>query len=300
MGNGVKQYIYKPEQAGLVEWPSGTLRLDGIEETSSPEAADVFVVPGNLSLFKNPRELDRLPYMRSKEDRHVLFDCSDNEPLFDKRCIFIRCNTRDWYLKRDPNTISWSWPVENFEEVVEIPSNGFRFDVSHQAWMSSQTRIDASKSCRENADLKCDIAEYNDFTGYIYDKPEGIRRRAEFRRSMRESRVALCPESIPGVFPYRFFEAMSAGRVPCLVGSGYVLPWSDRIPYSEFCIFVSSQEASSAGVVLREFIRNTPDEKIIEMGRAARRYWERWLDRDKWTSLMAEAVLEKVAQFQCA
>lgn len=286
----MKQYIYTAQECGFEKWPQGELRLDGIEETRTPAEADIFTVPGALTaLFKTPAALAKLPHFKGNEAKHVFFDCSDNEPLYGLPCRFIRCNTRTWYLAKDPNTISWPWPVEDFSECIALPEGGFKYDASFQGWDSGPVRHKSIESCLSSG-LRCDIQTYSDFTGYIYYEPEGVRRRAEFRRSMKESRLALCPESIPGVFPYRFFEAMSAGRVPVLVSSNYVLPWKRQTPYGEFCIMLPAAEASNLGPYLRTALKTLDDAILIEMGRAARTYFDRFFNRDKWPQLMAEAV----------
>lgn len=266
------------------------MRLEGIEVTESSAEADIFVVPGSLELFREPHDLYQLPYFSGSEARHVFFDVSDYETQYDQPSIFIRCNLREFNMGADPNSVAFPWPVENYAECVDLPEGGFKFDVSFQGWLSTQARIDSSKSCRETPALKCDIAEYSNFCGYIYHEPEGVRRRAEFRRSMRESRVCLCPESIPGVLPYRFFEAMSAGRVPLLVGSGYKLPFKDEIPYDDLILTCPAQMASQAASIALEFVRTTPDSVIADIGARARVYWETWLDSTHWPRLMSYAV----------
>lgn len=291
----MKQYRYRPEEIGRTEWPSGELRLDGIEVTTNPDEADLFVCPGPLLLFQKPSDLDRFPYMKGREDKHVFFDVSDYETVYDKPCIFIRCNLRTWMLARDVNSVSWSWPVEDMSECIAVPDGGFKYDVSFQGWNWSDVRKASIQSCLNAWNLRCDIATYTDFFGYLKDyDPEFHRRRAEFRRSMRESRIALCPESIPGVFPYRFFEAMSAGRVPLLVGSGYVLPWADEIPYDQFTIRVQRESAADVGMVAQAALSIGTDADFIEMGLKARHYYETFLHRDKWASLMADAIKKKL------
>lgn len=299
-------YSYPPQSLGLSEWPSGELRLFGMNAVDDPGEADVFIVPGNLSLFRvgdtfERQSLDRLPYYRGNEDRHVFFDVSDNfREAIGSPSIFIRCDVRMWMLKDDPNTIQVAWPVEDYAECLPVPNGGFLYDVSFHGWLSTTTRTVSSQSCLDNPNLKCDMARYEDFTGYIYHEPEGIRRRAEFRRSMQHSRVCLCPESIPGVLPYRFFEAMSAGRVPLLVSSDYVLPFAEEIPYKDFCFRVSRDDAAQAGVRLRQWLDAFLDERLIEMGQMARHYWERYLDCRKWPEIMGDAVRKQLTARQCA
>lgn len=301
----MRQYIYSPEEIGRTEWPSGTLRLEGIEVTKDPANADVFVCPGNIRIFEGVEgsgvldmgKLYRLPYLKGNESRTAFFDCSDNfKQALNLPIIFIRCDVRAWMRPHDPNTIQVAWPVDNLLEVVALPESGFKFDISCHAWASTEARSQASRSCTENGELKCDIAMYRDFTGYLHDRttnewtPEGKRRRSEFRRSMRESRIALCGESIPGVLPYRFFEAMSAARVPLLVGTAYELPFADLIPYDAFMLECQASEAPQASQVALSFIRNIPDDMIVKMGQLAREYWLKYLDSTYWPRIMAEAV----------
>jgi hypothetical protein len=285
----MKAYIYKPEQCGLSDWPSGVLRLN-VEPVAAASSADVFIYPGALHSVTRP--LNTLPYFAGNESRHVFFHCSDDEKLYGESCAFIRCNTRRWYYAKDRNTISWPWPVDDFQGCVDVDK--FTYDLSFHGWVSSDARRLSVASCLQ--DMRCDIATYRDFYGYIKDPIELARRRTEFMRSMCESKIALCPESIPGVFPYRFFEAMSAGRVPCLVGSNYVLPFEDEIPYKDFCIFVPLDRAHQASEPIVRFLESHTDDEIKECGRKARHFWERFLQRDRWVQLMTYAVEKKMKQ----
>lgn len=290
----MRQYVYESSVVGLKEWPSGTLRLDGIDVTEDPEAADLFVVPGSLALFRNPNDLYRLPYFKGREASHVLFDVSDYETKYHQPSMFLRCNLRQWNLEADPGSIQFAWPVEDYSDCIPVPSGGFLHDLSFQGWVTShESRRRSVDSCLASG-LKCDIATYNDFTGYCFHEPEGIRRRAEFRRSMRESRICLCPESIDSVFPYRYFETLSAGRVPLLVGSDFVYPWADEIPYSSFSIVCPRDRADTADQVAAEFLKSHTDEQIIEMGTMARYWWEQLLDSRKWPKLHSYAIQKKL------
>lgn len=297
----MRQFIYDSSVVGLKEWPSGTLRLSDIEVTTDPDCADLFVVPGSLALFRNPADLYKLPYFNGRESLHVLMDVSDYETKYHQPSLFLRCNLRPWNLEADPGSLQFAWPVEDYAaDCMAIPAGGFLWDLSFQGWVTShESRRRSVDSCIAGG-LKCDIATYNDFTGYIFFEAEGVRRRAEFRRSMRESRICLCPESIDGVFPYRYFEAMSAGRVPLLVGSEFVYPFADEIDYGAFTLTCSRNDADKAGQVAAEFLSSHSDEEIVEIGKLARQAWSRWLDSRNWPTLHAAAVLKKLGALQAA
>lgn len=294
----MKQYRYKPEQAGLAQWPSGELRLT-CETTENPQEADVFVYPGGLHGV-SAEQITRLPYFKGNEARHVFFHVSDEETQYHQPSIFLRCNLRPWNLVSDPNSVAMAWPVEDYSECIEPPTGGFKYDVSFQGWLSTPTRNDSTNACKNDHRVKSDIAQYSDFTGYLKpDNPEYHRRRAEFRRSMKESRIALCPESIPGVFPYRFFEAMSAGRVALLVGSDFVFPFADLIDYSSFTIFCPRNDAEFVNTFVLRAIDKWSDKDFIELGKLARFAWESLLDCRAWPTLHTYAVERQLAKIAC-
>lgn len=304
----MKQYVYRPSDLGLSAWPQGELRLEGIEKTDDPSEADLLVLPAALSNFGNDSAaLERIPFLSGRPDRLVCFDVSDFDTVFTVRDpILIRCNVKPFMRAGHPNTIAWPWPVDDFASCVPLPAGGFEFDVSFQGWMSTAVRRESSHSCRVDPRLHADVAQYNDFAGYLYDKVTGLptaewlRRHAEFRRSMQASRIALCPESIAGVLPYRFFEALSAGRVPMLVGSGYELPFADRIPYQDFIIECPADRAERACDYVWSFVDSLRDDQIVEMGLIARHYWTRYLNRDDWPRRMAEEVIRSLEARQQA
>ncbi len=306
----MKQYIYRPQDAGLTNWPQGELRLDGIEITENHAWADVFVCPGNIRIFEGTpgtgkldiHKLNRLPYFRGNESRHAFFDCSDNfKAAVNLPIMFIRCDVRTWMLPHDVNTLPTPWPVEDYSDCIDVPDGGFKSDVSFHGWLSSDTRRKSAAACIANPEVRCDSASYPDFFGYLVKgTPEYERRRAAFKDSMRRSRCCLCPESIEGVLPYRFFESMSAGRVPLLVGSDYVLPFADEIDYSVFTLFCERDEAQNADKVAVKFCGQHNDKEITEMGQLARAAWVKWLDTSRWAELHAYAVTKHLAKMGVA
>lgn len=279
------------------------MRLDNVEEVPLAQA-DAVVIPAPLREVKGPEHvgvhLDRNVLKRIvdglglDERRVVAFDCSDFEEDYGEwnpNCLFVRCNTKGWMKRRMPRTISWAWPVENYAECIAVPEGGFKYDVGGHMWVTScNVRKYACDSVQATFGPRADVVQYQDFTGYIYDTPEGVRRRKEFRRHMKESRVALCPRSIHNVFPYRFFETMSAGRVPVFFCNDYVLPWADRIDYESFCVLRSDEDSVNAGPIIKDWLGAHTDEQIIQMGLRARAAWEQWLNRDNWSALWSIAI----------
>lgn len=308
----MKVYYYEAKECGMPSWPSGTLRLEGLEVEKDPLKADLFVSPGALFHFQNPNDIqNRFQYHREFPERHVFFDVSDFYTPYKTKALLIRCNLHrcvhspgstclrhDDMLAPAPNSIPWAWPVEDFGDIAGAPPGGYQHDVSFIGWISHPTRDLSTLSCLGNPRLTNDIKRYNEFYGYIErDRPEDAKvRKLQYKESLRYARLSLCGESINGVFPYRFFEAMSAGRVPVLFCSGHMLPWAKQIPYDDFCFRFESSQANDAGVLCEEIIKKTPDQKLLEMGNLARAYWLEYLNSRDWPKLMTKAVLEKLSE----
>jgi hypothetical protein len=186
----------------------------------------------------------------------------------------------------DPRTIPWFWPVDDLGGHAALPENGFKYDASFQGWLSSQTRYDAIMSCASTTGLVFYHKEFPDFYGHLGSDKEARSRRESFLDLQRQSRVSLAPQSIPGVLPYRFYEAMSAGRVPALFCTGYHLPFQDKIDWDKCTLRFDASRASDAGVLIRRFLDGTSDKTLVEMGRYGKEAWNRWFNRDRQPELV--------------
>lgn len=277
-----------------------------VEHVDSPEEADYIICPVALHRIKskNPKRrlfpqsqvpVEKLPYWKDYESKHVFFDCSDFEvDLAGTSATLIRCNLRHW-MKGDGNCIPWFWPVDNLEECAEIPENGFKFDVSFHAWLSTDIRRVSFESCKKVLGDRIDHKTYDNFFGHIpVDHPERIQRRKNFINSVRDSRTLLCPQSIQGVFPYRFYEAVSAARIPILFCTGYNLPFQDKIDWDKFTVRFDAEQARNAGPLIKNFLEKTSDEELIERGKYGRQCWLQWLNRDIQPELIAHTLREKL------
>lgn len=281
----------------------GSINFNNTVEVQNPKEADFIYIPvpyrdSTPPLLTAEKLQSIVKFLDVDERRCVLFDIADDEMVTDlnPNIIFIRCNIKPWMRRRMPRCIAWPWPTETttYEECWPVSETGFKYDVSARMWLSTNVRINSCNSLKNVPGLTYDMETYPDFTGYCFDQPEGIRRRKEFRRSMRESRLALCPLSIWNVFPYRVTEAFAAKRVPIIVGDNFEYPWADRIPYKDFTIQVSIEDCHKTGTIVKNWLSNHSDEQIIKMGEMGYEYWNKWLNRDKWSDLWPIAIEERL------
>lgn len=287
----MKVYTYKPEETPRSDWPSGLLRFTGAEDVSDPDAADAIVFPPAIYHFTRD-QIRGLRYMKGREAKHVFFQCSDHDTTYGLPCLFIRCNLKEKHLRDDPRSIPWPWPVEDLGAISAVPEGGWKYDISFHGWNSCHIRKDAVDACSPRLGIRYDVRMYSDFYGYIETTPEGRRRRTEFLRSVRESRLVLAPRSIDGVFPYRFWEALSAARVPVLVCSRYNLPWKDKIDWERCTIRIPEERVEETGKIVRAFLDAHNDDVIAAMGAYGRKIWLSWMNPADWPELMTRAVEE--------
>lgn len=275
-----------------------SLRFAGPVVYTDAANADVIIVP--LSLRDGPNDLNRnrlralVQIIGQPQEKFAAFDCSDFEEVYPEtpNAMFIRCNLKGWMRDIMPRSIPWAWPVEDFKDLMPLPEGGFKYDVSGHMWLSSNIREYACQSVKATFGATADIVTRKEFYGYIErdDKPRADQLKAAFKKSMQESRVSLCPRSIAEVFPYRFFEAMSAGRIPALFCDRYCLPWEKEIPYKDFCIMAGDQDAANAGPIIRNWLQGKSDAEILERGAYGQKWFQRYLTRDRWTELFQEAI----------
>ena len=296
----ILQYIYTPEECGLPHFSDGTLRLN-FEQTTDPLRADVFVVPESLTTFKTKSSLRVLPHLRPQMGplmydftrKHVFLDISEHFTTYDdNQCIFIRAALTKAMLDFGPNSISWPYPVDDFKDAM-VPKGGFQYDVTFHGFLSNLARKVSVRSCQTQSNITSNIRGYPNFFGY-QSAEECKVRRERMLTGLQYSRLALCQESIPGVLPYRFYEAMSAGRCQLYIGHNFNLPFADKIDYHQFVTFLNIDSADEAGEKVREYLDRYDDGDLIRKGKLAREAWDKWLRPDKWVQLMTDAVEERI------
>ena len=310
-----KVYYYADEEVG-VKWPgpdadfilpNGQRKYDvpwprfvwyglpGFEETKDPGKADVFIMRQRL-IWVSEGQIRSLPYLKGNQRRHVFFDLgSDSNPKCyrdfpDIPAIFLRAVCSKSMLAQNPTTVAWPWPVDDLQDYVKLPAGGFKYDVVFQG----QRRERALLESVQRANLDVHLRQVSGFYGTMpYGAPKAKLRR-EFLETMASARLSLCYRTFSGIVRYRFYEAMSMGRVPVLFCDDCVLPHSDRIDYGRCSLQLREHDASKAGNLLANWLKQHSDEEIAEMGQYGRAMWERWLKRENWDKVTEVIVKERL------
>jgi Exostosin family len=100
--------------------------------------------------------------------------------------------------------------------------------------------------------------------------------RKEFLNNVIDSDYTLCVRGA-GNFSYRFYEALSAGRIPLFVNTRCVLPFPDQIAWRNHCVWVEEDEIDRIDQILLRFHREIGPQRFQQMQEANRKIWEEYL-----------------------
>jgi hypothetical protein len=100
--------------------------------------------------------------------------------------------------------------------------------------------------------------------------------RTEYVDSIVNSDYVLCTRG-SGNFSYRFYEALSLGRIPVLVDTDSALPYDFDIDWRDHCVWLRRAELPRIGERIAEFHERLTDDEFAERQRTSRRLWEEYL-----------------------
>lgn len=293
MGSDLKAFYYEPRHVGLSDFAPGYFKLGGFNVTDDPSTADCFILPTDIRHVSDTQIL-ALPYLAGNEARHVFFSLSE----FPTRALPVdapafRTDHNKTLRGMNARARVWCWGVEDLHLYAGMPNGGFRFDVHAQLWASSPLTDAAVESCKR-AGLKMHDRRNTFFYGMLEsaNDPRLAELRATFLETMSASRLVLVPRSRAAVNRYRFYEAMSMGRVPVLLCDDCLLCCDDKIDYVRCCLRIHERDVRMTGEYLKEWLRVHSDAQIEAMGAYGRAMWERYLNPKTWETTWAELERE--------
>lgn len=269
------------------------------EQVDDPHSADFFWIAhdlGHIEAYHGGAKavastMQRLPFWRGNESRHVAYFCSDGAEPVGLSCIMFR---QSFYKDRkDINAIAWPYAVEDFGDLFTDDFSSLKYDVSFVgAKASHKCRIESFDSVANMLKLEWFLDDSRAHWGSIEHTELGKQRKQLFIQSMRDSAMVLAARG-GGLSCYRFFEAMSAGRVPVLLADDVELPHADLIDW-ETCIYqIPECRAKVTGKILLEFLQKISNEDLAAMGKAARLAWWQYLAPARWPEMMERCIKDR-------
>lgn len=294
--NSMKAFYYSPWHVGMQEYPPGYFKLAGFEPTENAGEADCFVLPTDIR-YVTDAQICALPYLCGNESRHVFFSLSEHPTrALPVNALAFRTDHNE-RLRDQSNTLARviGWGVADLAQYLPFPEDGFDYDIHAQMWASTDLTHITVESCRR-AGLVVHDQRQTFFYGTLEtnNDPSLGELRTTFLETMQRSRLVLVPRSKVAVNRYRFFEAMSMGRVPVLLCEGVLLPCADKIDYTRCSIRINERDAPRVGTMLGTWLADHSDAELIEMGQYGREMWERWLNCARWEEIWGELVTESL------
>lgn len=151
--------------------------------------------------------------------------------------------------------------------------------------VSHKCRIESFDSVKATPAIKSYLDDSGLHWGKVENTPIGQRRRETFVKSLAESKMVLAARG-GGLSSYRFFEAMSAGRVPILLADDWELPCKDLIEWDKCILQIQEEHARRTGELLEHYLQRHSNRELSEMGMAAYAAWRSYLAPDVWPEMM--------------
>jgi hypothetical protein len=114
------------------------------------------------------------------------------------------------------------------------------------------------------------------FGGGLGDAELKSRVRREYIENLAGNDYALCARGY-GNFSFRFFEAMSLGRIPLLIDTECVLPYDFIHDYRDYCVIVPESRLRDIGQFVNEFHSGLSPAGYADLQLGIREFWVRYL-----------------------
>lgn len=282
-----------------------------IETVSDPSLADFLLIPHNFPFVRDKKEyLGEFARFSEKHNKKIIifmYGDSDEKVKLPNTIVF---RTSCYKSKKEKNEIIMPAFVEDMaEEFIFKPrekANG-KPVVGFCGWASVgglKNRIKlfiksgdakkngillrkkAIKTLKNSKLVETNFIERQTYSGHsstISLPPEMARK--EFVENMNNSDFALTARG-NGNFSFRFYEALSAGRVPVFINTDCALPFEDRIKYDDFVLMVDFEEINKIDVIISQFYKNIDKEIFILMQKKAKEVFKTYLKADKFFEIM--------------
>jgi len=135
-------------------------------------------------------------------------------------------------------------------------------------------RIKVIRSLRKCEGIKINFVIRKFYSSHISTiklPKEEIRR--QYIENLQDSNFALCVRGEANA-SYRFYEALSLGRVPFVITTNSIWPLENEIDYSKFSLMIDFNNLDEACTRIVDFYENMSNEEFIQMQKNAREVFE--------------------------
>ena len=119
--------------------------------------------------------------------------------------------------------------------------------------------------------------------------------RREYVENLRLCDIALCVRGDANA-SQRFFETLSASRIPLFLDTDCVLPLEERIDYNRVLLRISWKELPRIAKRVRDWQGTLSDEKMLKIEQEAREIYDTYLRLDRFFSVTFDREMSPYAK----
>ena len=124
--------------------------------------------------------------------------------------------------------------------------------------------------------IKCDYIRRSKFIRGFSQQEQETFRKVDFIENMKNNIFSIAPRG-GGNWSLRFYEAMAYGRIPVLINTDVILPFTELIDWKNVVVFADTNEELEK--IVREWYNNGED-FIKEKQRMCRWVWDKHLSME--------------------
>ena len=144
-------------------------------------------------------------------------------------------------------------------------------------WNEGQIlRTNAIKTLQKNKHIQSDFKVLT--RGYISQNNPEVKayNRKKFIDNIVGNDYVLCVRGA-GNYSYRFYETISAGRIPLFINTDCVLPFDFIIDWKKYCVWVEQDEIEYIDEILIDFHNSLSKSDFKELQHDIRKIWDDWI-----------------------
>ncbi len=220
--------------------------------------------------------LYKLPYFKTHQKKHLLFNGHDWDGPYDVSCIIAGHS-----LSKYSTVPHLSLPFILEDIRYEKNETNIKYFTNFVGYYSSHPlRGKLEKSLvgfleSGGGDPPIYLRFNDTFHPYLACEERG-KRRSEFLEAMGASLTTLCPRGT-GFNSVRFFETMCMGRVPILISDGCELPLEGEIDWDSLILRIDEGDIDNIGPILKELSKKFDAHQLLRMGARNRLVWETYM-----------------------
>ncbi|MDP3902168.1 MAG: exostosin family protein [bacterium] len=284
-----------------------------VEIVNDPSLSDFLLIPHNFPHVRdNKKYLDNFTCLSQKYNKKIIvFIYGDsfekvnlpNSIIFRTSCYksdkreneiimpaFVEDLTEEFVFKTREKTMTDGKPIIGFCGWTSAGNMKNRIKLFVKSCGLKKSGIllreKIVKILKRSSLIEANFIERQTYSGHAstISIPKETARR-EYLENMANSDFALTVRG-DGNFSFRFYEALSAGRVPVFVNTDCPLPLEDKIKYNDFVLFVDYKEIKKMDATISQFYVKLDNKAFALMQQKARKAFENYLRADKFFEFM--------------